>query len=215
MPTAANGPSSIYATPSRTERMPFPQSTPSPAHVHAYHRQLATSTASSTSSLAVPTSSTSPPSVSKDRPLTSASLLKLHANSRDPKVAALEQAITERNTLSSQNAQLWKLIEKQRAGYNQILKELERVRGERDAFKAKIGLSGSNTTSGTSDRLHTSNDEDRPTNRTATDNAFARHTDGGSFDSENSNSNSRLPVARHNSDDHCGSNLPFCYVTLD
>lgn len=62
-----------------------------------------------------------------------------HRASLDPKYAALEQAVSERNTLSSQNAQLWKLIEKQRSGYNQILKELERVRTERDIYKSKLG----------------------------------------------------------------------------
>ncbi|KAF9449937.1 hypothetical protein P691DRAFT_702208 [Macrolepiota fuliginosa MF-IS2] len=53
-------------------------------------------------------------------------------------MAALDQAVNERNILSAQNTQLWKLIEKQRSGYNQILKELERIRGERDAYKSKI-----------------------------------------------------------------------------
>ncbi|KAJ7126609.1 hypothetical protein C8R43DRAFT_829556, partial [Mycena crocata] len=70
--------------------------------------------------------------------LTLDALLNAHASSQDPKLAALEQAVAERNTLSSQNTQLWKLIEKQRAGYNQILKELERVRSERDGYKAKL-----------------------------------------------------------------------------
>lgn len=66
------------------------------------------------------------------------SLLSQYASAADPKLAALEQAITERNNLANQNQQLWKLIEKQRAGYNQILKELERVRTERDNYKSKI-----------------------------------------------------------------------------
>jgi RalA-binding protein 1 len=51
----------------------------------------------------------------------------------------LEQVVTDRNVLSGQNTQLWKLIEKQRTGYNQILKELERIRSERDSYKAKLG----------------------------------------------------------------------------
>jgi RalA-binding protein 1 len=66
-------------------------------------------------------------------------LLALHASAPDSKLAALEQAVAERNSLSSQNAQLWKLIEKQRAGYTQMLKELERVRSERDSYKTKAG----------------------------------------------------------------------------
>jgi RalA-binding protein 1 len=50
----------------------------------------------------------------------------------------LDQALSERNQLSSQNSQLWKLIEKQRSGYNQMLKELERVRAERDSLRARL-----------------------------------------------------------------------------
>lgn len=71
--------------------------------------------------------------------MTVAALLKANAAAPDPATAALDQAVNERNALSSQNSQLWKLIEKQRSGYNQILKELERVRGERDAYKSKLG----------------------------------------------------------------------------
>ena len=59
-------------------------------------------------------------------------------------MAALEQVISERNVLSSQNSQLWKLVEKQRSGYSQILKELERVRSERDTFKARLTSLGEN-----------------------------------------------------------------------
>ncbi|KAH7105815.1 RhoGAP-domain-containing protein [Auriculariales sp. MPI-PUGE-AT-0066] len=52
--------------------------------------------------------------------------------------AALDAALAERNMLSSQNAQLWKLIEKQRASYANAVKDLERIRGERD--KALVRL---------------------------------------------------------------------------
>ncbi|KAG5653325.1 hypothetical protein H0H81_001065 [Sphagnurus paluster] len=145
--SAANPASSIYGTPSRAERLPFPQShTPSPAHTP--HRQPASSSSTSHTpsfSTASASSITTPlPPANKDRPLTSSSLLKANADAPDPKMAALEAAVTDRNVLSSQNAQLWKLIEKQRAGYNQILKELERVRSERDAYKAKLGAPAGN-----------------------------------------------------------------------
>ena len=60
-------------------------------------------------------------------------------------MAALESAVSDRNTLSGQNSQLWKLIEKQRAGYTQLMKELERVRGERDAYKSRLQSVGENT----------------------------------------------------------------------
>lgn len=51
----------------------------------------------------------------------------LQASGRDP-LAALEAVVQERNNLTSQNAQLWKLFEKQRAMYNSATKELDRLR---------------------------------------------------------------------------------------
>ncbi|KAI8996360.1 hypothetical protein BD414DRAFT_477690 [Trametes punicea] len=72
-------------------------------------------------------------------------LLAAHANSANPLLAALEAAVAERNSLSSQNTQLWKLIEKQRSGYNHIMKELERMRGERDLYRGRLQQLGENT----------------------------------------------------------------------
>ncbi|KIY52893.1 RhoGAP-domain-containing protein, partial [Fistulina hepatica ATCC 64428] len=66
------------------------------------------------------------------------SLLAANANSQDPTLAALEQAINERNLLSSQNSQLWKLVEKQRSAYNKMVDELKRVRQEREQYRNKI-----------------------------------------------------------------------------
>lgn len=78
-------------------------------------------------------------------PTTAQAVLATHASSADPAMAALESAVSDRNVLTGQNAQLWKLIEKQRTGYNQILKELERVRGERDLYKSRLQHLGENT----------------------------------------------------------------------
>jgi RalA-binding protein 1 len=65
----------------------------------------------------------------------------------------LERAVSDRNVLAAQNTQLWKLVEKQRTGYNQILKELERIRGDRDVYKNRlITLNGGQST--TSDKRH-------------------------------------------------------------
>ncbi|KAF9268963.1 RhoGAP-domain-containing protein [Marasmius fiardii PR-910] len=100
-------------------------------------------TTSSTSSSSTSASSSTLPAA----PLTVEGLLSLYSSSPNPHVAALDQAISERNLLSSQNSQLWKLIEKQRAGYNQILKELERVRNERDTYKARLNVAGGSTSS--------------------------------------------------------------------
>lgn len=54
----------------------------------------------------------------------------------DPLVA-LETILGERNTLSSQNSQLWKIIEKQRGMYNSLHKELDRVKADRDRLQSK------------------------------------------------------------------------------
>ncbi|KAG6897105.1 hypothetical protein C0992_004037 [Termitomyces sp. T32_za158] len=168
---AANGSSSIYATPSRSERFPSQQQSSHPSPAHTPQRQPGIpGVASASHSISFSTTSTSaasPTAVTKDRPLTSAYLLKTNANAEDPKFAALEQAVNDRNALSSQNAQLWKLIEKQRAGYNQILKELERIRGERDALKAKFsGFTGNGQ-----DTRHRGNDADRNSKRSFSENA--------------------------------------------
>ncbi|KAJ7222069.1 hypothetical protein B0H12DRAFT_300442 [Mycena haematopus] len=85
----------------------------------------------------LPTTMTSTP-VPALAPLSVDALLHAHAASQDPKLAALEQAIAERIGLKTKNEQLWKLIEKQRAGYNQLIQELERMRSERDAYKMKL-----------------------------------------------------------------------------
>lgn len=79
-----------------------------------------------------------------DTVITLTSLLSSYTSAPNPQMAALEQVISERNVLSSQNSQLWKLVEKQRSGYSQMLKELERVRSERDTFKARLTSLGEN-----------------------------------------------------------------------
>jgi RalA-binding protein 1 len=128
-------------TPSR-DRLPFPKSSqPSPA---PSSRQTVSS-ASANLSL-----SSSSPTLS-----TVEALLKDHASAPDPTSAALERAVSDRNVLAAQNTQLWKLVEKQRTGYNQILKELERIRGDRDVYKNRlITLNGAQST--TSDKRHRS-----------------------------------------------------------
>ncbi|KAF7309594.1 hypothetical protein MIND_00330400 [Mycena indigotica] len=111
-------------------------STPSrlPSTSSPVHQRTATNSSASSFPPSTPSGSSGPAAA-----ITLEGLLTAHAADQDPKLAALEHAVSERNTLSSQNAQLWKLIEKQRTGYNQILKELERVRSERDGYKAKLG----------------------------------------------------------------------------
>lgn len=54
----------------------------------------------------------------------------------DPLVA-LETILADRNNLSAQNSQLWKIIEKQRGMYNSLHKELDRVKAERDRLQTR------------------------------------------------------------------------------
>ncbi|KAF5316509.1 hypothetical protein D9619_006169 [Psilocybe cf. subviscida] len=129
----------VQATPTRDrDRHPFPQSAhPSPG---PSLRQTSSSSASNSATHLPSTagSAATPPNVSTHAVLTAEHFLKQHSSSSNPTLAALEQAVADRNVLSGQNTQLWKLIEKQRAGYNQILKELERIRGERDTYKSRL-----------------------------------------------------------------------------
>lgn len=76
------------------------------------------------------------------QPLTIEGLLAHNGNSIS---AALDAAVNERNALSAQNTQLWKLIEKQRSGYNHLMKEVERIRGERDLYRNRLQTTGENT----------------------------------------------------------------------
>ncbi|THH19439.1 hypothetical protein EW146_g1736 [Bondarzewia mesenterica] len=85
-----------------------------------------------------------PVASASSQPVSIESLLAAHANSSNPAIAALTQILAERNTLSSQNAQLWKHIEKHRAAYSHVNKDLERVRAERDAYRAKLQALGEN-----------------------------------------------------------------------
>ncbi|KAG1726688.1 hypothetical protein EDD22DRAFT_741675, partial [Suillus occidentalis] len=75
-------------------------------------------------------------------PISLETLLATHASAPNPTLAALDQVLSERNVLSTQNTQLWKLIEKQRATYNQVLKEIVRVRSERDTYKTRLQSAG-------------------------------------------------------------------------
>ncbi|KAH9852090.1 hypothetical protein C2E23DRAFT_885964 [Lenzites betulinus] len=97
----------------------------------------------SSSSLNAPSAAN--PAVPTNQPLTLDGLLAVHAGAPNPALAALDAAVNDRNSLSAQNTQLWKLIEKQRSGYNHIMKELERMRGERDLYRGRLHAAGENT----------------------------------------------------------------------
>ncbi|KAF9523051.1 hypothetical protein CPB83DRAFT_863513 [Crepidotus variabilis] len=189
---------SVYSTPVKggdRDRHPFPLSAnPSPA---SSTRQT-TSSSVSGSFPSLPSSATAPSSSIQISPqtLNPEALLQQHGSASDPKMAALEQAVNDRNILSAQNSQLWKLIEKQRAGYNQILKELERIRGERDGYKSKLAaVAGlpNGSSSGERRQKTTSERGSRPSLDlpSATSSPASAHP----------SSHSRGPLPRHNSDD--------------
>jgi RalA-binding protein 1 len=71
-------------------------------------------------------------------------VLSAHEEAENPAISALEQSISERILLASQNTQLWKLIERSRGLYTESQRNLERVRTERDAYKAMLLKLGEN-----------------------------------------------------------------------
>lgn len=92
----------------------------------------------------LPTSSVARSPSSSQQGLTVESVLSAHADAEHPALSALEQSISERILLSSQNTQLWKLIERSRGLYTESQRNLERVRMERDAYKAMLLKLGEN-----------------------------------------------------------------------
>ncbi len=172
---------SVPSTPAKDrDRLPFPahlQPSPAPSFL-----QISSSAAAASAS-----SSKIPPQT-----LTVESLLKNHSSASDPITAALEQAVNDRNVLSAQNTQLWKLIEKQRSGYNQILKELERIRGERDGYKHKLIALGAIPNGSDKRQKTTSERGSRPSIDIPSDSSVS---------SLPSSSHNRSPLPRHNAND--------------
>jgi RalA-binding protein 1 len=182
---------SVPSTPAKDrDRLPFPPHLqPSPA---SSFRQISSSAAAGAfqslpSSAASTSSSKIPPQT-----LTVESLLKNHSSAPDPITAALEQAVNDRNVLSAQNTQLWKLIEKQRSGYNQILKELERIRGERDGYKHKLIALGAIPNGSDRRQKTTSERGSRPSIDIPSDSSVS---------SLPSSSHNRSPLPRHSAND--------------
>ncbi|KAF8159752.1 hypothetical protein B0H34DRAFT_704674 [Crassisporium funariophilum] len=191
---AAGANLSVQSTPMRErDRHPFPLSAhPSPGP----SLQQTSSSSASTSFVNLPSTASPSPSIqASPQTITVEALLKQHALAPNPSSAALEQAVNDRNVLAAQNSQLWKLIEKQRAGYNQILKELERIRAERDGYKNKLGaLNGG--INGTSDKRQKLSSErgSRPSLDTSS-------THSSSISSLSPITQVRQTLGRHNSDD--------------
>lgn len=140
---------------------------------------------------------TSQSSAPSSVPLTVESLLATHASSRDPARSALDVAVSERNSLSVQNTQLWKLIEKQRSGYGQLMKELERVRSERDVFRARLQGAGENTDM----LLRAQRDKDKRDAKEATLRSSSSHSQLRGSDGSSTSSDPRARMVRKHSED--------------
>ena len=184
-------PASVQHTPSRertqTQRS---EASSSPSTVRV------TQSASTTASTAGPSTA----------PLTVQGLLSANASAADPALAALEYVVSDRNTLSSQNAQLWKLIERQRTGYAQLVKEIERVRGERDVYRSRLQSLGESTDA----LLRAHREKERREGKDAL-RSTASHVQLGSSESAGSNVSggnpfdSRSNVPRSSQEDICES----------
>ncbi len=142
----------IVSTTTMSSRIPSSSMYSTSVHPSPVRPGISSASSSTTSLQTSSSTNTLPPAPGV---VTVEAVLAQHSASFDPKLAALEQSLNERNTLSLQNAQLWKLIEKQRSGYNQILKELERVRSERDGYKSRLAAAHN---SPHSDRRHRNHD---------------------------------------------------------
>ncbi|EJF64182.1 hypothetical protein DICSQDRAFT_178675 [Dichomitus squalens LYAD-421 SS1] len=118
------------------------------------------------------------------QPLTVEGLLANNGNSIS---AALDAAVNERNALSAQNTQLWKLIEKQRSGYNHLMKEVERIRGERDLYRNRLQANGEHTDA----LLRAHRAKEKSEGKDSTLRPTASHSQLKSSDSSASNSSSR------------------------
>ncbi|VDB84971.1 unnamed protein product [Peniophora sp. CBMAI 1063] len=127
---------SASTPPRKTQELPSSSLlTPTPAHNHNH-------AAHSPGPSPRPSTSSASLSTAAREPISSAGLLQTHNGNTD---AALEAAVNERNSLSAENRQLWRLLEKSRGAYGDAIKNLERVRGERDAYKSRLQHLGENT----------------------------------------------------------------------
>ncbi|KAI0319613.1 hypothetical protein OF83DRAFT_764465 [Amylostereum chailletii] len=137
-------------------------------------------------------------------PITIDAVLAANAGAPSPELAALEHVVNERNTLSSQNSQLWKLIEKSRGAYIESQKNLDRVRSERDAYKSKLLAAGENT-----DAIVRSYRERERSLKPSSSTTPMRQ---GDRTASSSSAHSRSHMVRHQSDES-GSNPPSQSLT--
>ncbi|GBE86392.1 predicted protein [Sparassis crispa] len=130
--------------------------------------------------------------------ITAEALLAAYASAPHPSLAALDAAVAERNTLSVQNSGLWKLVEKHRTAYNQIMKELERVRSEREMYRSRLQRTGENT-----DKLlraHREKEKKEGSLRSAVSQTHLRNSESGSSNTSGGALDPRGHIVRAYSD---------------
>lgn len=178
----------------RSAASPSSQMSRSSIHPSFSPIRIAASSSSSATLGASSSSGTAPP-IPTGSAMTMEAAMASHLGMPNPVHSALETILSERNQLSSQNAQLWKLIEKQRSAYSRMLKDLERIRNERDSYKARLQTSAppdikSLKGSVSSSHMHShSYEKERP--------SMESQASG----SSHSNLNPRMGIVRHQSDD--------------
>lgn len=147
-------------------------------------------------------------------PITIDDALGVHAEAPDPMRAALEAILAERNSLSAQNSQLWNHLKRQRANYASAVKDVVRLRSERDALRAKVN--GSDNTEGPSQI------NGRKLRTTVSSAAMSTNEIGSGRErvdlskpgSSRSPQNPRASMTRHQSDDTPGSHVDFEHGSL-
>ncbi len=143
-------------------------------------------------------------------PITVDDALNAHADSPDPMRAALEAILAERNSLSAQNSQLWNHLKRQRANYASAVKDVVRLRSERDVLRGKLNgldnVEGPSPVNGRKLRTTVSSVAMSSTNGTGSGKETQDH---GRTGSSKSSSNPRASMTRHQSDDTPGSCLIF------
>lgn len=93
--------------------------------------------------------------------------------------------LEERNTVAQQNAQLWRVIEKQKSSLASATKDLERIRAERERYRRLF--EETTTASGSGSELERRPHQARASSRVI---SGARTVSG-----------TRAPMSRHQSDD--------------
>lgn len=169
-------------------------SSQAPRPANSDHLSVSTSHSSQTASLNTPRPSASSAG-RPSHPVTLESLLAAHSSAPDPIRSALEHVIADRNSFAVQNAQLWKLVEKQRTTTTQLNKDNDRIRSEREVYKSRLAAIG-----------------DSPDVILKSFKEKERHHKPSSGSRSNSSPNPTGPLVRHHSDESSALFSLFAFI---